>query len=139
MTKTLQLGREFATKNDACEYITGKPMTNNFNMQEVSDKYNIIFLQNGQASYKRKGVTVVTGHNRIFKDRVESHRLNAKEKFPLDVNKPVLIFVKTLHRGNQALAYYRYHGKFKIESISSLTTGNMDYIVYAKVADEITI
>ena len=47
---TLKLNKEFSTKNDACAFITGKPMTNNFRMEEVSSKYNIIFIQRGEAS-----------------------------------------------------------------------------------------
>lgn len=133
---TLKLNKEFSTKNDACAFITGKPMTNNFRMEEVSSKYNIIFIQRGEASYTRKGVKTVTGHNRIFADKVESLRANGKD-FVLDIKKPVLIFVKTLHGNNKALTFYKFHGLFKIDSVTS-QAGHLDYTIFSKIADEVT-
>lgn len=134
---TLKLNKEFSTKNDACAFITGKPMTNSFRMEEVSKKYNIIFIQPGEASYTRKGVKTITGHNRIFADRVESLRANGKY-FALDIKKPVLIFVKTLHRNNKALTFYKFHGQFKIDSVSSKAS-NLDSTVFTKIADDVNI
>lgn len=134
---TLKLNKEFSTKNDACTFITGKPMTNNFRMEEVSSKYNIIFIQRGEASYTRKGVKTVTGHNRIYADKIESHRANGTD-FVLDVNKPVIVFVKTLHGNNKALTFYKFHGLFKIDSVTSLA-GHLDYTVFSKIADEVNI
>lgn len=133
---TLKLNKEFSTKNDACAFITGKPMTNNFRMEEVSSKYNIIFLQRGVASYTHKGVKKVTGQNRISADTVESLRANGGV-FVLDMKKPVLIFVKTLHKNNKALTFYKFHGLFKIDSVFSLAE-NLDYTVYTKIADDVT-
>lgn len=134
---TLKLNKEFSTKNDACAFITGKSMTNSFRMEEVSKKYNIIFIQPGEASYTRKGVKTITGHNRIFADRVESLRANGKY-FALDIKKPVLIFVKTLHRNNKALTFYKFHGQFKINSVSSQAS-NLDSTVFIKIADDVNI
>lgn len=134
---TLKLNKEFSTKNDACAFITGKPMTNNFRMEEVSSKYNIIFLQRGEASYTHKGVKKVTGQNRISADKVESHRANGND-FVLDIKKPVLIFVKTLHKNNKALTFYKFHGLFKIDSVTSLA-GHLDYTVFSKIADDVTV
>ena len=81
---TLKLNTEFSTKNDACSFITGKPMKNNYRMEEITDKYNIIFIQRGEASYLRKGEKIVTGLNRVYADRVESLRANGKN-FVLDI------------------------------------------------------
>ena len=134
---TLKLNTEFSTKNDACSFITGKPMKNNYRMEEITDKYNIIFIQRGEASYLRKGEKIVTGLNRVYADRVESLRANGKN-FVLDIKKPVVIFVKSLHGNNRALAYYKFHGLFKISSVSS-EAGNLDYTVFTKTADDINV
>ena len=136
MAKTLELNVEFSTKNDAVNYITGHSMKNNFNMQEISKDYNIIFMQRGEASYTHTGKTVVTGHNRIYGDHVESLRAKGS-KFVLDPNKPVLIFVKTLHGGNKALTFYKFHGVFKIDSVTT-QINPLDYTVFVKTADEVT-
>lgn len=134
---TLKLNKEFSTKNDAMQFIAGRKMKNNFNMQDITDKYNVIFLQRGTASYTHKGKTVITGHNQIFGDKVLSLREKGVE-FVLDPNKPVLIFVKTLHGNNKALTFYRFHGVFKIAGITTVTNP-LDLTTFVKEADDVEI
>jgi len=134
---TLTLNKEFSTKNDAMQFIAGRKMKNNFNMQDITDDYNVIFLQRGTASYTHKGKTVVTGHNQIFGDKVISLREKGAE-FVLDANKPVLIFVKILHANNKALTFYKFHGKFNIASITTVTNP-LDLTTFTKVADNVEL
>ena len=131
-TKALPaIGKEFSTKHDAAMATLGHKLNNTMHMGETHDRYNICFMQRGESSYKHDGETVVTGFNRIYADRVESLRANRKSWLP-DMKKPTLIFVKHLKMGKQALAFYTFHGVFKVESISSVA-GDLDYVVYSKI------
>lgn len=129
--KIPEIGKEFSTKDDACIAALGHKMNNRMHMGEEHERYNICFMQRGASSYIKDGKKVETGFNRIYADKVESLRANRKEWMP-NFKKPCLIFVKHLKKNNPALAYYTFHGVFKVESVSSLAT-DLDYTVYKKV------
>ena len=137
--KTLSIGQEFSTKNDAFAYVSnGHKMRNNMLLNESNDTHNVMFLQRGLATYMNKdGEKVECGMNHVYIDRVES--LRAKEKpFCFDLNKPCLIFLKEFIRGNKALAYYKFHGEFRIKTVQSVLRFN-DYTIFAKTADDVKV
>ena len=138
-TKTLSIGQEFSTKNDAFAYVSnGHKMRNNMLLTESNDTHNVMFLQRGLATYMNKdGEQVECGMNHVYIDRVESIR--AKEKpFCFDLNKPCLIFLKEFKRGNKALAYYKFHGEFRIKTVQSVLSTN-DYTIFSKTADDVKV
>ena len=86
-TKTLSLGQEFSTKDDAFAYVSnGRKMRNRMLLTEANDTHNVMFIQRGLATYVNKEhKTVECGMNRIYSDRIES--LRAKERpFRIDLN-----------------------------------------------------
>lgn len=136
--KTLALGQEFSTKDDAFTYAAGRKMSNRMMLSETTDTHNILFIQRGLATYVNKDhKKVECGMNHIYADRVESLRAHDKP-FKLDLNKPCLIFVKCFKRGNQALAYYRFHGEFKVKCVQTVVSDN-DYTIFSKVADDVKV
>lgn len=137
--KTLSLGQEFSTKNDAFAYVSnGRKMRNHMLLTESNDSHNVVFLQRGLATYVNKErKTVECGMNHIYADRIESIR--AKEKpFCFDLNKPCLIFLKEFMRGNKALSYYKFHGEFRVTTVQSILSTN-DYTIFAKTADDVKV
>lgn len=137
--KTLSLGQEFSTKNDAFAYVSnGRKMRNHMLLTESNDTHNVVFLQRGLATYTNKyGEQVECGINRIYSDRIES--LRAKERpFAFDLNKPSLIFLKEFKRGNKALTYYKFHGEFRIKTVQSVLSTN-DYTILTKTADDVKV
>lgn len=138
-TKTLSLGQEFSTKDDAFAYVSnGRKMRNHMLLTESNDTHNVMFLQRGLATYVNKEhKTVECGMNHIYSDRVES--LRAKERpFRIDLNKPCLIFVKGFKRGNKALAYYTFHGEFRVNSVQSILSRN-DYTIFTATAADVNV
>lgn len=137
--KTLSLGQEFSTKDDAFAYVSnGRKMRNHMLLTESNDTHNVVFLQRGLATYVNKEhKTVECGMNHVYVDRVES--LRAREKpFAFDLNKPCLIFLKEFKRGNKALAYYKFHGEFRIKTVQSILSTN-DYTILAKTANDVKV
>lgn len=136
--KSLKVGQEFSTKDDAFAYVSGRKMSNRMMLTEATEKHNVLFLQRGKAYYTNKSKEKVeVGENRVFADRIESRRTHAKP-FRIDLNKPCLVFVKELKRGNAALAYYRFHGEFNVNCVKSLSTPN-DYVEFAKIGDVVNV
>lgn len=137
--KTLSLGQEFSTKDDAFAYVSdGRKMSNHMMLTETNDTHNVLFLQRGLATYTNKdGVKVECGMNHIYADRIESLRAHDKP-FRIDLNKPVLVFIKGFKRGNKALAYYKFHGEFRVKSVQSVMSPN-DYTIFAKIADDVKV
>lgn len=137
--KTLSLGQEFSTKDDAFAYVSdGRKMSNRMMLTESNDTHNVVFLQRGLATYMNKdGEKVECGMNHIYADRIESLRAHDKP-FRIDLNKPCLVFVKGFKRNNQALAYYRFHGEFRVKSVQSVMSPN-DYTIFAKTADDVKV
>lgn len=134
--KTLYLGQEFSTKDDAFAYVSnGRKMRNHMLLTESNDTHNVVFLQRGLATYVNKDrKKVECGINHVYADRIESIR--AKEKpFAFDLNKPCLIFLKGFNRGSKALTYYKFHGEFRIKTVQSILSTN-DYTILAKTADD---
>lgn len=137
--KTLFLGQEFSTKDDAFAYVAnGRKMSNRMMLSDSNDTHNVVFFQRGLATYVNKDrKTVECGMNHVYVDRIESIR--AKEKpFCFDLNKPCLIFLKEFMRGNKALAYYKFHGEFRIKTVQSVLSTN-DYTIFAKTADDVKV
>ena len=137
--KTLSLGQEFSTKDDAFAYVSnGRKMRNRMLLTESNDTHNVVFLQRGRATYVNKDrKTVECGINHVYVNRIESIR--AKEKpFCFDLNKPCLIFLKEFKRGNKALAYYKFHGEFRIKTVQSILSFN-DYTMFVKIADDVKV
>jgi len=137
--KTLSLGQEFSTKDDAFAYVSnGRKMSNRMMLTEANDTHNVVFFQRGRATYVNKDrKTVECGINHVYVNRVESIR--AKEKpFCFDINKPCLIFLKEFNRGNKALAYYKFHGEFRIKTVQSVLSLN-DYTMFVKTADDVKV
>ena len=137
--KTLSLGREFSTKDDAFAYVAnGRKMSNRMMLSESNDTHNVVFFQRGLATYVNKdNRKVECGMNHVYVDRIESIR--AKEKpFCFDLNKPCLIFLKEFKRGNKALAYYKFHGEFRIKTVQSVLSTN-DYTIFTKTADDVKV
>ena len=137
--KTLSLGREFSTKDDAFAYVAnGRKMSNRMMLSESNDTHNVVFFQRGRATYVNKDrQTVECGINHVYVNRIESIR--AKEKpFCFDINKPCLIFLKEFKRGNKALAYYKFHGEFRIKTVQSVLSLN-DYTMFVKTADDVKV
>ena len=134
--KTLYIGQEFSTKNDAFAHVSnGRKMRNHMMLTESNDTHNVVFLQRGLATYTNKErKTVECAMNHIYADRIES--LRAKDRpFRIDLNKPCLIFVKGFKRGNKALSYYKFHGEFHVNSVQSILSRN-DYTIFTKTADD---
>ena len=137
--KTLSLGQEFSTKDDAFAYVSnGRKMSNRMMLTEANDTHNVVFFQRGRATYVNKDrKTVECGINHVYVNRIESIR--AKEKpFCFDLNKPCLIFLKEFNRGNKALAYYKFHGEFRIKTVQSVLSLN-DYTMFVKTADDVKV
>lgn len=136
--KTLSLGQEFSTKDDAFAYVSnGRKMSNRMMLTETNDTHNVVFLQRGLATYVKDGEKVECGMNHVYADRVES--LRAKDKpFRIDLNKPCLIFIKGFRRNNQALAYYKFHGEFQVKCVQTVLSPN-DYTIFAKTADDVRV
>lgn len=136
--KTLALGQEFSTKDDAFAYVSdGRKMSNRMMLTETNDTHNVLFIQRGLATYNKDGKKVECGMNHVYADRIES--LRAKDKpFRIDLNKPCLIFIKGFRRGNQALAYYKFHGEFQVKSVQTVMSPN-DYTIFAKTADDVKV
>ena len=137
--KTLYLGQEFSTKDDAFAYVSnGRKMRNRMLLTEANDTHNVMFIQRGLATYVNKEhKTVECGMNHVYVDRVES--LRAKERpFRIDLNKPCLIFVKGFKRGNKALAYYTFHGEFCVNSIQSILSRN-DHTIFTATAADVNV
>lgn len=137
--KTLYLGQEFSTKDDAFAYVSnGRKMRNRMLLTEANDTHNVMFIQRGLATYVNKEhKTVECGMNHVYVDRVES--LRAKERpFRIDLNKPCLIFVKGFKRGNKALAYYTFHGEFRVNSVQSILSRN-DYTIFTATAADVNV
>lgn len=133
--KTLSLGREFSTKDDAFAYVSnGRKMRNRMLLTESNDTHNVVFLQRGLATYVNKDrKKVECGINHVYADRIESIR--AKEKpFAFDLNKPCLIFLKGFSRGSKELTYYKFHGEFRIKTVQSILSTN-DYTILTKTAN----
>jgi len=137
--KTLSLGQEFSTKDDAFAYVSnGRKMSNRMMLTEANDTHNVVFFQRGRATYVNKDrKTVECGINHVYVNRIESIR--AKEKpFCFDINKPCLIFLKEFKRGNKALSYYKFHGEFRIKTVQSILSFN-DYTMFVKIADDVKV
>lgn len=137
--KTLSLGQEFSTKDDAFAYVSnGRKMSNRMMLSDSNDTHNVVFFQRGRATYVNKDrKTVECGINHVYVNRIESIR--AKEKpFCFDINKPCLIFLKEFNRGNKALAYYKFHGEFRIKTVQSVLSLN-DYTMFVKTADDVKV
>ena len=137
--KTLSLGQEFSTKDDAFAYVSnGRKMSNRMMLSESNDTHNVVFFQRGLATYVNKEhKKVECGINHVYVDRIESIR--AKEKpFSFDLNKPCLIFLKEFKRGNKALSYYKFHGEFRIKTVQSILSTN-DYTIFAKTANDVKV
>ena len=137
--KTLSLGRVFSTKDDAFAYVAnGRKMRNRMMLSESHDTHNVVFFQRGLATYVNKErEKVECGINHVYVDRIESIR--AKEKpFCFDLNKPCLIFLKEFKRGNKALAYYKFHGEFRIKTVQSVLSTN-DYTIFVKTANDVNV
>ena len=137
--KTLSLGREFSTKDDAFAYVAnGRKMSNRMMLSESNDTHNVVFFQRGLATYVNKEhKKVECGINHVYVDRIESIR--AREKpFCFDINKPCLIFLKDFKRGNKALSYYKFHGEFRIKTVQSILSTN-DYTIFAKTANDVKV
>ena len=136
--KTLSLGMEFSTKDDAFAYVSGgRKMSNRMMLTETNDTHNVVFLQRGLATYNKDGKKVECGMNHVYADRIESLRAHDKP-FRIDLNKPVLVFIKGFKRGNQALAYYKFHGEFCVKSVQSVMSPN-DYTIFSKTADDVKV
>lgn len=131
--KTLSLGQEFSTKDDAFAYVAnGRKMSNRMMLSETNDTHNVVFFQRGLATYVNKEHI-----HHVYVDRIES--LCAKEKpFCFDLNKPCLIFLKEFKRGNKALSYYKFHGEFRIKTVQSIRSTN-DYTIFAKTANDVKV
>lgn len=137
--KTLSIGQEFSTKDDAFAHVSnGRKMRNRMLLTESNDTHNVVFLQRGLATYTNKErKTVECAMNHIYADRIES--LRAKDRpFRIDLNKPCLIFVKGFKRGNKALSYYKFHGEFHVNSVQSILSRN-DYTIFTKTADDVKV
>lgn len=137
--KTLSLGQEFSTKDDAFAYVAnGRKMSNRMMLSDSNDTHNVVFFQRGLATYVNKEhKKVECGINHVYVDRIESIR--AKEKpFSFDLNKPCLIFLKEFKRGNKALAYYKFHGEFRIKTVQSILSTN-DYTIFVKTANDVKV
>ncbi len=136
--KTLALGQEFSTKDDAFAYVSGgRKMANRMMLAETNETHNVVFIQRGLATYNKDGEKIETGMNHVYADRIES--LRAKDKpFRIDLNKPCLIFIKGFKRGNQALAYYKFHGEFMVKCVQTVISPN-DYTIFAKTADDVKV
>lgn len=135
-TQTLYRGQEFSTKDDAFAHVSnGRKMRNRMMLTESNNTHNVVFLQRGLATYTNKErKKVECGINHIYVDRIES--LRAKDRpFRIDLNKPCLIFVKGFTCGNKALAYYKFHGEFRVNSVQSILSRN-DYTIFTKTADD---
>ena len=132
-TKTLSLGQEFSTKDDAFAYVSnGRKMSNRMMLSESNDTHNVVFFQRGLATYVNKEHI-----HHVYVDRIESIR--AREKpFCFDLNKPCLIFLKEFKRCNKALSYYKFHGEFRIKTVQSILSTN-DYTIFAKTADDVKV
>ena len=131
--KTLSLGQEFSTKDDAFAYVSnGRKMSNRMMLSDSNDTHNVVFFQRGLATYVNKEHI-----HHVYVDRIES--LCAKEKpFCFDLNKPCLIFLKEFKRGNKALSYYKFHGEFRIKTVQSILSTN-DYTIFAKTANDVNV
>ena len=131
--KTLSLGQEFSTKDDAFAYVAnGRKMSNRMMLSESNDTHNVVFFQRGLATYVDKEHI-----HHVYVDRIESIR--AREKpFCFDLNKPCLIFLKEFMRGNKALSYYKFHGEFRIKTVQSILSTN-DYTIFAKTANDVNV
>lgn len=137
--KTLSLGREFSTKDDAFAYVSnGRKMSNRMVLSETNDTHNVVFLQRGRATYVNKeNKTVECGINHVYVNRVES--LRSKDRpFCFDLNKPCLIFLKEFRCGNKALSYYKFHGEFRIKTVQSILSFN-DSTIFVKTADDVKV
>ena len=137
--KTLSLGREFSTKDDAFAYVAnGRKMSNRMMLSDANDTHNVVFFQRGLATYVNKEhKKVECGINHVYVDRIESIR--AREKpFSFDLNKPCLIFLKEFKRGNKALSCYKFHGEFRIKTVQSILSTN-DYTIFAKTANDVKV
>ena len=137
--KTLSLGQEFSTKDDAFAYVSnGRKMSNRMMLTEANDTHNVVFFQRGRATYVNKDrKKVECGINHVYVDRIESIRVREKP-FCFDLNKPCLIFLKEFKRGNKALAYYKFHGEFRIKTVQSILSTN-DYTIFAKTANDVKV
>jgi hypothetical protein len=131
--KTLSLGQEFSTRDDAFAYVSnGRKMSNRMMLSESNDTHNVVFFQRGLATYVNKEHI-----HHVYVDRIESIR--AREKpFCFDLNKPCLIFLKEFKRGNKALSYYKFHGEFRIKTVQSILSTN-DYTIFAKTANDVKV
>lgn len=129
---TLTIGKEFSTKADAINYINGTSIGNTMHVGDTHGKYNIIFLQRGHASYKRDGETINTGYNRIYSDRIETLGNGSLKPALIDPKKHYLVFTTNDHKGNKALRFYRFHGEFKLNSLQSIGTDELNYAIYTK-------
>lgn len=130
--KALTIGKEFATKANAINYINGTSIGNTMHVGDTNGKYNIIFLQHGKASYKRDGVEVETGYNRIYTDRIETLGNGSLKPALIDPKKHYLVFTTNDHKHRKDLRYYRYHGEFKLSSLQSIGADELNYAVYIK-------
>ncbi len=137
--KILKYNTRFSTKDDACIAVTGNKMSNRFRMEEVTDKWNIIFIMRGEAYYKQKGEKVKTGTNKVFANRIESFRQNRKGGFRLDMRKPCLVFLKDMQKNNPALTYYDFYGVFKISCVCSTSEGELDFTALDRVSEDATL
>ncbi len=135
--KTLSLGQEFSTKDDAFAYVAnGRKMSNRMMLSDSNDTHNVVFFQRGLATYVNKEhKKVECGINHVYVDRIESIRAKEKKPFCFDLNKPCLIFLKEFKRGNKALSYYKFHGEFRIKTVQSVLSTN-DYTIFAKTAND---
>lgn len=131
--KTLSLGQEFSTKDDAFAYVSnGRKMSNRMMLSESNDTHNVVFFQRGLATYINKEHI-----HHVYVDSIES--LCTKEKpFCFDLNKPCLIFLKEFKRGNKVLSYYKFHGEFRIKTVQSIRSTN-DYTIFAKTANDVNV
>ena len=137
--KTLSLGQEFSTKDDAFAYVSnGRKMSNRMMLSESNDTHNVVFFQRGLATYVNKEhKKVECGINHVYVDRIES--LRSKDRpFRIDLNKPCLIFVKGFTRGNKALSHYKFHGEFRVKTVQSVLSLN-DYTIFTKTADDVKV
>ena len=137
--KTLSLGQEFSTKDDAFAYVAnGRKMSNRMMLSDSNDTHNVVFFQRGLATYVNKEhKKVECGINHVYVDRIESIR-DREKPFCFDLNKPCLIFLKEFKRGNKALAYYKFHGEFRIKTVQSILSTN-DYTIFAKTANDVKV
>ena len=138
--KTLSLGQEFSTEDDAFAYVAnGRKMSNRMMLSDSNDTHNVVFFQRGLATYVNKEhKKVECGINHVYVDRIESIRAKEKKPFCFDLNKPCLIFLKEFKRGNKALSYYKFHGEFRIKTVQSVLSTN-DYTIFVKTADDVNV